>query len=156
LSISRSESRKIAARYVSAFFDVALQNKKQEVVGSDFINLAEVISGNNELRDILRNPMIAAEQKVAALKEIAKKLKAHKQTIEFIEFLGTKNRLECLIDVVDLYKEKLIDYNGEVTAQIITAKAISAKAKSKLEKSLEKTVGKKIIISELIDESIIG
>lgn len=156
MSLTRSESRQIAARYVSAMFDLALAKKSHETVGSDLTNIKIAIEGSEELRKLMVNPMVATSDKVASVETILNNLKADKQTIEFVSFLISNKRGETLIDVAELYQEKLIEHKGELSAEVTSAKPLSDKQTKDIAAALKKAAGRDIDIHTKCDESIIG
>ncbi len=156
MSLSRSESRKIASRYVEAFFDMALNAGQEEAVGDDFAALEGMIDDSDELKRLMHNPMISVEAKQAVFAELLKKAKANKQTLQFVDFLIGRKRLEALPDVAVLYQERLVAHKGEIIAEITAAHALTDKQIKSIAAAVKKAVGKDANIVTREDPAIIG
>ncbi len=156
MALNRSESRQIAARYVEALFAVALTHKKQDVVGKDLSALQEVIAGSTELQKLIRNPMADDADKAAIFETILKKLGADAQTIQSVNFIIGHKRAEVLLDVAQLYSEKLVAHKGELSAEVITATPLSDAQHKAIIAELSKSAGQPVNVSLRVDASIMG
>ncbi len=156
MSLTRSESRQIAARYVEAFFELALEQKNAEKVDADLTALREVVAESSELQKLIHNPMASRAEKAAGFAGVLVKMNAHEQTIKFVEFLAHKQRLIVLVDVAELFHERVVAHNDELTAEVISAKALADKQVKDIKAALKKAVGKDVNIVTKEDASLIG
>ena len=156
MSLSRSESRAIASRYVAAIFDLAADKKKQDQVCADLLALKTAIDESAELRQLIHNPMVKLADKAKAFEAILKHFKADALTAQCVTFVINNKRVEVLADIAVIFEQKLHAFNGELSAEVITAKALSAKQKKAVEAALKKAAGKDVNITEKEDASIIG
>jgi len=156
MSLTRSESRRIASRYATAFFDLALAAKKEQQVADDLNGLVAAMGESEDLKTVIKHPHIGREEKSEAMAALLKKAGAEKQTIEFISFLAQQQRLEVLEDVAAIFAEKLAAHQDVLTAEITTARPLSAKLQKELLKTLEKAAGRSIELVTRESPSLLG
>lgn len=149
-------SKKIAERYVNAGFDVASKNGALAAFEKDLTVLADLIRENTDFRAFLSNPLLsrAAQSEIAI--DLLKKLGAHPFTAQFVDLLASNKRLNMLADIISLFLEKAAFARGEMSAELVTAKAISAKESAAISDSLSKAYGKKINLKVREDSSLLG
>ena len=70
--------------------------------------------------------------------------------------MAEKRRLFVLPQLLVKLREMIADHNGEVTAEVVSAKALTKAQSEKLAKTLKASVGKDVNISATVDESLIG
>lgn len=156
MSLSRSESRAVAARYVSAMFDLALQQKAVDVVGKDLLALKSAIADSPELAKLIQNPVIDSESKARAFAAILQKLGANKITIQQVEFVIRNKRVEVLTDIADLFKDKMITHRGERQVEIISSKPLNNNQIRDIAASLGTALGQSVNLTTKVDPSILG
>lgn len=156
MSLSRSESRAIASRYVSAMFDLALQQSAIDAVAGDLLSLKGAITASSELEKLLHNPVISDEDKAKAFAAILQKLGAQKLTIDQVTFVIHNGRVATLPDIADLFEEARIAHKGERSAEIISARPLSASQRRDIAKALKDAAGQTVNLTERVDPSILG
>lgn len=70
--------------------------------------------------------------------------------------MAQNRRLFVLPQLVEALKEMLAAERGEVTADVVSAKALTKAQSDKLAKSLSAQFGKDVNINATVDESLIG
>jgi len=70
--------------------------------------------------------------------------------------MATKRRLFVLPQLVTRLREIIAQDKGEVTAEVVTAKALTKTQADKLAKTLKASVGKTVTLNATVDESLIG
>ena len=73
-----------------------------------------------------------------------------------MKVVASHGRLYILEGIFKVFKLMIQNKNNETNVEVITATKLQDKMKLKLTTKLEKITGKKIIINNLIEESIIG
>ena len=73
-----------------------------------------------------------------------------------LSLMSQKRRLFVLPHLVKALRARLADHRGEVTAEVISAKALTKAQSDKLAKTLSGRFGKTITVQTRVDESIIG
>jgi F-type H+-transporting ATPase subunit delta len=70
--------------------------------------------------------------------------------------MATKRRLFVLPALLDRLEDLIANHKGEVSAEVITAKALTKTQSDKLSKAITAQVGKSVKIKAIVDDDIIG
>ena len=145
---------RIAIRYSKALFDLALEEKLIDEIHSDLEQIKEVCVSNPEFQHALINPLIDDNLKATLLKEIFDKL--HPLAFKFLALLSNKKRLGFLIEMIEHYMEKVLEYKGVLSALLISAGPLDPAQVDSIRDRIESITGKSVILSKHIDKSVIG
>ncbi|NDF11938.1 MAG: F0F1 ATP synthase subunit delta [Proteobacteria bacterium] len=156
MTASTARQTGLARRYASALFELAESKKAAAQVGEDLASFMALVGENEELANVVLNPLLPKDQVAKALSAVAKKAGAHELTVRFIEVIAENRRLGLFDQIEAAYAAKLREKQGELTASVITATPLSAANKKELEQSLSKNSGKKVQIEETVDATILG
>lgn len=144
----------VSRRYASALADV---------VGTDYQTVQEelktfegIIVESKDLTSLFANPSLAHAGKVRVLDGILEKTKPSKTTANFLKVLLENGRLVNLAEINQAFVNVLAERSGVVSAQITSARELSAKEQKDLESNLEKMVGSKVNLAYEIKQEIIG
>lgn len=154
--MKNSGSKKISQRYVSAIFDVAVQNNALAAVEKDLLGLADLIKENADFRDFLHNPLLTRSAQATIAEKLLKKIGVHTLTAGFIALLAHNKRLDILSEIIAIFLEKTATSRGEMAAELVTARALSAKESEAIAQSLGKAYNKKIKLSVREDPALLG
>ena len=146
----------IASRYATAVFDLAKEGNAIKALESDVTALQAAINDSEDLRTLLHSPLYSREEQGAAITAIAKSMKLSDTTSNVLALLASKRRLFVLPQLIAVLQDRLAAERGEVTAEVTTAKALSAAQTEALANTLKAQVGKSVTIKETVDERIIG
>lgn len=146
---------RVAKRYAKALISLAEDQKKVDEVNQNLEQIDNVLRANDDLRVSLDNPVIVESRKLAICLDIFS-ASVSDMINTFIKFLSEKNRLSILADICQeyfsIYKEK----SGIVEAKVFSAKELLEAQKEQIEKSLSQKTGKKVIVKEEFDGSLVG
>ncbi len=156
MSDSSAQSSGIAARYATALFDLAKEAKKLPAVEKDLDSLDLALDSSADLSSMIASPVYGREEQQAAVTAVAKKMKLTPIVANTLALMATKGRLFILPALITAVKSKIADEKGEVTADVTSAKALTATQAKNLAATLKKSVGKDVIINATVDESLIG
>lgn len=120
----------LQGRYATALFDLANSAKQLDVVKGDLELLDQAIANSDDLRNVLRSPVISRDVQAKAMAALLDKLGVSELTKKTVGLLSQKRRLFALPGVIDSYLSMLSAHNGEVTAQVTSASELK-KSKSK-------------------------
>jgi len=151
-----SFSHGIAGRYATALFEIAKEGKSFDAIDGDLTKLAATIEGSDDLQDLITSAVYTREDQGAVMAKVAKKLGLGDIVSNTIALMAEKRRLFTLPQVISSFKALLADERGEVTAEVVSAKALTKAQSDKLAKTLATKFGKDIKINASVDESIIG
>ena len=146
----------LSKRYAKAIFDLALEAKSLEKVESDLISIKGLLESSADFNKIVNSPIVSDAAQNAVLEEVLKKMKVQVLTKRFVLVLIENGRLDILQSAIDAYSQMLKSHKGEVSAEVISARALTKKQTSQIEKTLGKSLGNKVQVTSDVDEEILG
>lgn len=143
-----------AIRYAKAILDMAQASGAAGNVNDDMALIASTIKDNAELSGFVSSPVIKAEVKLAALKEVF----AGTQNITqgLFQLLQENKRFDILSLIAEQYKAQYDAANGVEVATVTTAIELSAELEAKVMAKIKEFTDKKVSIKNIVDPSIIG
>ncbi len=146
----------IASRYALALFELADQERKLDEVAEDLRTIDALVTDNDDLLRLLRNPVVSRAESGKVMAAVLDRIEADPLTQKFIGLVAANRRLFVLRMVIKAFLDKLAERRGEITAEVVSASALTdAQAKS-LEEALQKSMGGKIVLTTAVDPSLIG
>src|ERR1051326_3798356 len=116
----------VAGRYARAFVDVAVAHKLDpDKTVAEVGDVAALIEGNRELRNVLQNPAVPHQQKLGLLDAIIKRTGGSKLMRNFLAVLIDHRRIASLGEIVTKFKQELDRRMGVAQARISSARALS-------------------------------
>ena len=144
-----------AIRYAKAVLQKAQESQQENLVFGDMQSIVGTLENSRELRNVLRSPVIKAEDKKEVLLAI---FKAQNDTSkQLIELLAKNQRTDLLGKVAQSYISLYNKSQGVKVAEVTTAIPLSEEMETKvLSKVKEMTGSDQVTLENTIDESIIG
>ncbi|MCF4100674.1 ATP synthase F1 subunit delta [Gillisia sp. M10.2A] len=143
-----------AQRYAKAILDLAKEQNAVELVNKDMQSVAQTIMASDELEDFLASPVIKANLKANALKEVFKD--AHATTFGAFDVLLQNNRIAQLKQVAQKYTALFNEMNNVQVATVTTAIPLDANLEAKILDKVKELTGNSATIDNKVDPSIIG
>lgn len=156
MSEPASISASIAERYATAIFEIAQENKNLDGLEASLDDLAATLGESADLRTLISSPLISRSDQGAAISAIAKKMKLAPVMQNSLALMAEKRRLFVLPQLIDALRALLAEERNEITADVVSAKALTEAQTNKLAKTLSARVGKTVTINAAVDESLIG
>lgn len=147
-------SRRAAHRYAKAVIELSKENDKLDAIYEDMDVVYTTIAHNNELKAMLRSPVIKLSTKLAVVADVFKQTDALVQ--ELFKILTDNNRIDILMLVADEYMDVYKDIKHIQEAKVITAVPLTAEVEAKVNDKIKDVTGYFATIDNLIDESILG
>ncbi len=148
-----NESR-AAIRYAKATLDYAVEKKAADKVDADMRKIAETVSENAELQQLLTSPVVKNDVKKSSLSQIFKG--SHEITLGLINTLADNKRVELLQEVAFKYIVQYEKMKGEEVAVVTTAVPLTEALEKKVLAKVKELTGNKVSLDNKIDESIVG
>lgn len=143
-----------AIRYAKALLDFSTEAGKAEVVYSDMKQIAASISGSQELKDFLANPIIKIDIKKSSLEAIFTDIQP--ETVKLFQLLKENKRFEIMHAIAVQYNTIFDEKNGVQVAHVTTATAITSELEKLVLAKIATFSDKKITIENTINPEIIG
>jgi len=149
-------SRASAARYARALFDVALKESDPVQIERDLAALAGLMSSNAELHAALTNPAVPVSAKRRIAEALGTRLSAAPPTRKLFLLLADRDRLGIVPDLLAIYRERLMEHQQVVRAEVTTAAPLTPERASQIEEKLAVLTGRKVDMKTSVDPTIIG
>jgi F-type H+-transporting ATPase subunit delta len=151
----RSHER-TARRYAKALYDVAREAGGTEAVGQEMEQVAAICASDAAAHDVLTRPWIKPADRRAVAMAIAQKVGTRKLVQDFVGLVAERGRADHLPEIVAAYRALVDAELGRTRAQVRTAVALTAGEKQQLSGKLEHALGKRIILEEQVDATLLG
>lgn len=151
-----SISAGIAARYASAIFELAKEDNVISALEKDLDALEAALADSAEFRDLISSPVYTRDELGASVAALGKAMGLTGTMTNALGLMAGKRRLFALPQLVAQLRDMIAEEKGEVTAEVVAAKAMTKAQQEKLAAVLKKTVGKTVNINASVDESLIG
>jgi F-type H+-transporting ATPase subunit delta len=151
-------SRGGAVRYARALFDISLAEGKDLLqTQRDLGDFARLVAESDPLLRALTNPAIPALRKRGVVEQlIARAGSLQPVVVKLLLLLAERDRLALLPEVAQAFDERVMDHQGIVKAEIVSAAALSADSVTAITNGLKRATGRDIRIETRVDSTIIG
>ena len=156
MSEPASISTSIAGRYATAVYDLAKDGKKVKAIETDLGTLSDAMADSSDFNALIHSPIYSRDEQGTAIAALAEKMKLSPIMANTLALMATKRRLFVLPQLVVALRAAIATDNGEVTADVISAKALTQTQSDSLSKSLKAKLGKTVTINATVDETLIG
>lgn len=146
----------LAKRYATAIFELADADKALDQVADDFRALKTALDESEDLRRLVRSPVLSRDEQAKAMAALLTKMGASDLTRKFVGLVAANRRLCDLDGMIDAYLQELSRRRGEMAAEVVSAKEMSQAQQDKLLDSLRKVYGQKVVLDIKVDPAIIG
>jgi F-type H+-transporting ATPase subunit delta len=146
-----------AARYARALADVVLDAKSNTAeVEQQLEDFAATFAGSKDLKEVLRNPSISAQKRVAILDKINGRVGCGPQVRNFLAVLIRHERLGALAEILEEYRQEMNRRLSISDAEVVTARPLEDQERAKLEGQVSALAGNRVNATFREDKSLIG
>jgi F-type H+-transporting ATPase subunit delta len=105
---------------------------------------------------VLTRPWIKGADRRAIAVELAGRAGVGKLVRDFAGLLAERGRIDHLPEIVAAYRELVDEDLGQARASVRTAVALTETQRKELGGRLERTLGKRVLIEEHVDPTLLG
>jgi F-type H+-transporting ATPase subunit delta len=147
-----------AARYARALADVVLDAKLNTAeVEQQLEDFAATFAGSKDLKELLLNPSISAQKRVAILDKINSRVGCGPQVRNFLAVLIKHERLGALGEILEEYRLEMNRRLSISDAEVVTARPLEDRERAELEGQVSVLAGhNKVNATFREDKSLIG
>ncbi|MFK7877696.1 MAG: F0F1 ATP synthase subunit delta [Paracoccaceae bacterium] len=156
MSEPASISTGIAARYATAVFELAKESKSVKGLEGDLDALSGALASSGDFTALITSPIYTRAQQGDAIAALASKMNLSSIMANTLSLMASKRRLFVLPQLIKELRAAISEDKGEMTADVVSATALSKAQTDKLAASLKASMGKTITINATVDESLIG
>ena len=146
----------ISGRYAVALFELALENKALEAIESDLVGLKAQLQESADLQSLVTSPLYSRDDQVAGVTAVAEAAKMSGLTVKFLGVLAANRRLDTLLPTINAFEMLAAHHRGEISAEVVSAQALSDGQLKALKKQLKAAVGRDVTIDASVDETLLG
>lgn len=143
-----------AKNFGDALFMLAEELEQTDEVKLDFSTLCESIKQNPSFLNLLDNPAISREERVALVDSTFGSL--NKNLVNMTKILAERRLVYLIFKIRDAYMSAYDISRGIERVEAISIIPLTESQTEKLQRKLEKITGKQIIVTNTIDPSILG
>jgi F-type H+-transporting ATPase subunit delta len=147
-------NRSVARRYARALMDL-VQADPQPIADrlAEFGNLLEQ---NPNLREVLQSPAFQEKERMRVLKTILEKLAIKPPLDRFLELLTERRRINQLEGIIEIFGEYVDQQKNRVRVIVESATALDAQAKKGLRETLNRALGREVLMELRVNPQLIG
>ncbi len=149
-------TRTSATRYAKALLDVASQHADPGQIERPHTTLVDTLDAHAELRLVLTTRSVPANRKRAIVTAVAERIGIGPHVTNLLGLLADRDRLHLSHELLAVYRERLLDQQRVVRAEIRSAVPLSPEAMSAIESRLGAVTGMKVAVAAVVDPSLIG
>lgn len=146
----------MAGRYAGALFELARDEKQLSRIEADLRTFQGMLDGSEDLRRLVRSPVISAADQGKALVALLGKAGISGLTTNFFRLIARNRRLFAVADMIRDFRALLARERGEVSAEVASAHALSPAQTQALRDALRTQVGKDVQINTRVDANLLG
>lgn len=146
----------VSRTYGDALFELAIEEKKEDLFLSEAEAFLDVLRGDDELVRFMKHPKIVKEEKLKAGKAMFDQ-SFSREFAGFLFLLIQKDRFEETEKILEYFIERMKEYKKIGVAYVSTAVALSEEQKRKVtERLLETTDYETFEMNFKVDQELLG
>jgi F-type H+-transporting ATPase subunit delta len=145
----------VSKRYARALYELAKANQTSELVFSELRLLKALFDADPVINQFVNSPLVGPEQKLAAVKATFSG-KTSSEITSTLQLLAEKNRLGIFSNLVASFEEISDADHGVTRGTVRSASALSPESRKKIEDTVTKVTGKKVILNFTEDKTLLG
>jgi len=148
----------IAARYALAVFEIAQEADQVADLEKNIDVLSEVLDTSEDFNAMLKSPLLSRGAQGQAIAAVAAKLGLSEDLSNTLALMASKRRLFVVPALIGQLRALIAEQKGEgeETADVTSAKALTKTQTDKLTAAIKAQIGKDVKINAAVDKDLIG
>ena len=146
----------LALRYATAIFELAAEERAIDDLAADLASLKTLLAASPELARLVRSPLFSREDQANGMEAVLKAAGAGALARKLVLLLAQKRRLFALSEIIRAFEQLLARHRGEVAADVVSARALSAAETAELKRVLKDKLGREPRLSLQVDPTLLG
>jgi len=146
---------RIASRYAKSLLGLASEQGKLEEVNNDMLLFSQMIEENRGFLLLLKSPVVPHDKKLTILHQVFDG-KVNGLTLSIFKILAKKHREQYLPAIATEFHHQYNVKKGIAEATVTTTFPIDAKLRAEFEAVVTSISGKKVELTEKVEEDLIG
>lgn len=148
------KNTRAALRYAKALLSLSVEKSLTDAVQSDMQTIVSLFSNSAEVGVFLENPTLTHTAKQNALSKLLPQLSPESK--QLINLLAKNNRIDLLDEVATAYLKLLRTHQGQATATVTTAVALTPSLEKKVLEKAKSLSSAQLTLVNHVDPSLIG
>ena len=149
--------RTAATRYARALLDVAVKEQADlSQIEAQLTGFGQLLEQHEDLAKALLNPAVPTPRKRTVVQEILSRTEVHPILGKLLLMLAERDRLTMLPDLITAYRERLLEYQKVLRAEVTTAIPLAPERARVIEQGLMQATGRDVTLTTRVDPSLIG
>ena len=148
-------ANELAERYAQGLFELTVEENSVEQTKKEAEDLLSVLSVNDDLQLFFKAVKIGKSEKKSFVDRIFSK-SFSLDFVNFLKLLIDKGRIVCLGDILKAYVVLADEKLGIERAVVTSARPLSEEYLQEIKKTLATRTGKKILLKNTVDPSLIA
>jgi F-type H+-transporting ATPase subunit delta len=146
-----------ALRYARALLDVAVKERAPlDAIGDELSAFVDLFKQNPSLENVMLHPAVPVQRKRAVMVILVERARLSPILAKLLVLLAERDRLVLLPDLLSAYRERVLDHQQVVRAEVTTASPIGPDRAQAIEHGLAKVTGRTVRLGVRTDPSLIG
>ena len=141
--------------YAIALFDLANEAKQLEKYQEETKAISNILKDNKDFLNLLTNQFINKDDKKQLLDNVFKG-KVEGMILNFLKLLVDKQRFNLSVEIFQEFNSLANDYRGIKEGILYTASSLEEAKIKAIEAKVAQKIGKKVELTMVIDETLIG
>ena len=146
----------VAKRYARSLISIGQEDGQYRPYGEELDRFEELLSTNEQLREVMENPIYNVNDQKALLKTLSSRLSLSPMVTNFLNLLLDKRRMSYFLDICRQYRNMIEDISGITSATIVSAIELPKEDIEKIRERFSKITGKEVHVNVEKDPSLIG
>jgi F-type H+-transporting ATPase subunit delta len=146
----------VAERYATALYELAHDARQLDEVAADLKQLKALIADSGDLQRLIGSPLIPRAEQAKAMAAIVGKAGVGDLARRFVGMVARNRRLFALPQIIAAFHAMLAERRGETTAEVTSAKPLSAAQVDAIGNALRGTAGRKVQVDVKVDPKLLG
>ena len=146
-----------ALRYARALLDVGIKERADLAgIERDLAAFAGLLTDHPTLGKVLLNPAVPVPRKRAAVVELTTRMNPAPIVGKLLALLAERDRLVLLPDLLASYRDRLMDHQNVVRAELTTAAPLDDQRSAQIQQQLARATGRTVTLQTRTDPALIG
>lgn len=146
----------LAKRYAKALFAVGQEENAFDEYVKVLNDMEKLFADMAEVRDALTNPLYPLDVRTKVMEHLAKAVNASEIMTRFLNLLVQKKRANVIPDIAAAFSSMVDAERNICRGTVVSAMPLNDELKAKVQETLEKITGKKVVLTSQVDAGIIG
>jgi len=146
-----------ALRYARALLDVAIkEGTPLDGISDELASFVDLFTQHPSLEKVMLHPAVPVTRKRAVMTALVERARPSPILAKLLVLLAERDRLVLLPDLLSAYRERVLDHQQVVRAEVTTASPIEPDRARAIERGLAKVTGRTVRLGVRTDPSLIG